>query len=148
MNREEEKKEEEKKEEKEEEKEEKKEEEKKEEEKKEEEKKEEEERKEIRITKTETAKRAMYLIKEFLLNNDYVDINTGTLGSPAAVRASESLVRLGYCFFEKVKTDTTLLNNRRRTKLIIRLRKTENFQALYDENEEIRKKTQEIDNTF
>ena len=138
MNIEEEKKEEEKKEEKEEEKE----------EKKEEEKKEEEERKEIRITKTETAKRAMYLIKEFLLNNDYVDINTGTLGSPAAVRASESLVRLGYCFFEKVKTDTTLLNNRRRTKLIIRLRKTQNFKALYDENEEIRKKTQEIDNTF
>ena len=102
----------------------------------------------LRITKSETAKRAMYLIKVFLLNNDYVDINTGTIESPAAVRASESLVRLGYCVFEKVKTDTTLLNNRRRTKLIIRLRKTENFQALYDENEEIRKKTQEIDNTF
>ena len=106
------------------------------------------ERKELRITKSETAKRAMYLIKVFLLNNDYVDINTGPIESPAAVRASESLVRLGYCVFEKVKTDTTLLNNRRRTKLIIRLRKTENFQALYDENEEIRKKTQEIDNTF
>ena len=102
----------------------------------------------LRITKSETAKRAMYLIKVFLLNNDYVDINTGPIESPAAVRASESLVRLGYCVFEKVKTDTTLLNNRRRTKLIIRLRKTENFQALYDENEEIRKKTQEIDNTF
>ena len=102
----------------------------------------------LRITKSETAKRAMYLIKVFLLNNDYVDINTGPIESPVAVRASESLVRLGYCIFEKVKTDTTLLNNRRRTKLIIRLRKTENFQALYDENEEIRKKTQEIDNTF
>ena len=102
----------------------------------------------LRITKSETAKRAMYLIKVFLLNNDYVDINTGPIESPAAVRASESLVRLGYCVFEKVKTDTTLLNNRRRTKLIIRLRKTENFQSLYDENEEIRKKTQEIDNTF
>jgi hypothetical protein len=106
------------------------------------------ERKELRITRSETAKRAMYLIKVFLLNNDYVDINTGPIESPVAVRASESLVRLGYCVFEKVKTDTTLLNNRRRTKLIIRLRKTENFQALYDENEEIRKKTQEIDNTF
>ena len=74
----------------------------------------------LRITKSETAKRAMYLIKVFLLNNDYVDINTGPIESPAAVRASESLVRLGYCVFEKVKTDTTLLNNRRRTKLIIR----------------------------
>ena len=113
---------------------------------KEEEEKKKEEIKEIRINKSETSKRAMYLIKEFLLNNDYVDIKTGSLESPIAVRASESLVRLGYCIFEKVKTDTILLNNRRITKLIIRLRKTENFKALYDENEEIRKKTQEIDN--
>lgn len=104
------------------------------------------EKKEIKITAEESSKRAMYLIKEFLLNNDYVDIVSGTMGSPSSVRASESLVRLGYVTYEKVKTDTTLLNGKRRTKLIIRLRKTENFKALYDENEEIKKKTQEIDN--
>lgn len=104
------------------------------------------EKKEIKITSEESSKRAMYLIKEFLLNNDYVDIVSGTLGSPSSVRASESLVRLGYVTYEKVKTDTTLLNGKRRTKLIIRLRKTDNFKALYDENEEIKKKTQEIDN--
>lgn len=106
------------------------------------------EKKEIKLTSSENSKRAMFLIKEFLLKNEYVDVVSGTNGSPASIRASESLVRLGYVTYEKVKTDTTLLNGRRRTKLIVRLKRTPNFKALYDENEEIRKRTQEIDNTI
>jgi hypothetical protein len=104
--------------------------------------------KEIKLTSNETSKRAMFLIKEFLQENEYVDVTSGTSGSPTCIRASESLVRLGYVTYDKVKTDTTLLNGRRRTKLIVRLKRTENFKALYEENEAIRKKTQEIDNTF
>ena len=106
------------------------------------------EKKEIKLTSSENSKRAMFLIKEFLLKNVYVDVVSGTSGSPASIRASESLVRLGYVTYEKVKTDTTLLNGRRRTKLIVRLKRTPNFKALYEENEEIRKRTQEIDNTI
>lgn len=102
------------------------------------------EKKELRINSSENAKRVMYLVKEFLLNNDYVDLVSGTGGAPVSVRASESLVRLGYVTYECVRTDTTLANNKRRTKLIVRIRKTPDFKLLYDENEEIRKKTQEI----
>jgi hypothetical protein len=102
------------------------------------------EKKELRINSSENAKRVMYLVKEFLLNNDYVDLVSGTGGAPVSVRASESLVRLGYVTYECVRTDTTLANNRRRTKLIVRIRKTKDFKLLYEENEEIRKKTQEI----
>ena len=102
------------------------------------------EKKELRINSNENAKRVMYLVKEFLLNNDYVDLVSGTGGAPVSVRASESLVRLGYVTYECVRTDTTLANNKRRTKLIIRIRKTPDFKLLYDENEEIRKRTQEI----
>jgi hypothetical protein len=105
-------------------------------------------RKEIRVNQSENSKRVMYLIKEFLLNNDYVDLASGTGGSPVSVRAAESLVRLGYVTYESVRTDTTLSNNRRRTKLIVRIRKTPDFKALYDENEEIRKRTQEINKTI
>ena len=47
-----------------------------------------------------------------------------------------------------MKTDTTSLNGRRRTKLIVRLKRTDNFKALFEENETIRKKTQEIDKIF
>jgi len=103
-----------------------------------------EEKKELRVNPNENSKRVMYLIKEFLLNNDHVDLVSGTGGSPVSVRAAESLVRLGYVNYEGIKTDTTLSNNRRRTKLIIKLRKTPEFKSLYDENEEIRKRTQEI----
>ena len=102
------------------------------------------EKKELRINSSENAKRVMYLVKEFLLNNDYVDLVSGTGGAPVSVSASESLVRLGYVTYECVRTDTTLANNKRRTKLIVRIRKTPDFKLLYDENEEIRKRTQEI----
>jgi hypothetical protein len=103
-----------------------------------------EEKKELRVNPNENSKRVMYLIKEFLLNNDHVDLVSGTGGSPVSVRAAESLVRLGYVNYDGIKTDTTLSNNRRRTKLIIKLTKTPDFKSLYDENEEIRKRTQEI----
>jgi hypothetical protein len=101
--------------------------------------------KEIRVSPNQNAKQVMYLIKEFLLQNEeYVDIVSGTAGAPVATRAAEALVRLQYVTYNKIKSDTTLVNNRRRTRLIIRLRKTQNFKKLYDENEEIRKKTQEV----
>ena len=102
------------------------------------------EKKELRVNPSENSKRVMYLIKEFLLKNDHVDLVSGTGGSPVAVRAAESLVRLGYVTYEGIKTDTTIANNRRKTKLIVQLRRTPDFTALYDENEEIRKRTQEI----
>ena len=104
------------------------------------------EKKELRINSNENSKRVMFLVKEFLINNDYVDLVSGTGGAPVSIRASESLARLGYITYESVKTDTTLTNNRRRTKLIVRIRKTKDFKLLYDENEEIRKRTQEIMN--
>ncbi len=102
-------------------------------------------KKEIRVNVTDNTKRVMYLIKEFLLNNDYVNLISGTGGAPISVRAAESLVRLGYVHYELIKTDTVLnQKERRKTKLLIKLRKNPDFKALYDENEEIRKRTQEI----
>ena len=102
-------------------------------------------KKEIRVNLTDNTKRVMYLIKEFLLNNDYVNLISGTGGAPISVRSAESLVRLGYVSYELIKTDTVLnQKERRKTKLLIKLRKNPDFKALYDENEEIRKKTQEI----
>jgi len=102
-------------------------------------------KKEIRVNLTDNTKRVMYLIKEFLLNNEYVNLISGTGGAPISVRAAESLVRLGYVHYEIIKTDTVLnQKERRKTKLLIKLRKDPNFKALYDENEEIRRMTQEI----
>ena len=102
-------------------------------------------KKEIRVNVTDNTKRVMYLIKEFLLQNDYVNLISGTGGAPISVRAAESLVRLGYVHYELIKTDTVLnQKERRKTKLLVKLRKNDDFKALYDENEEIRKQTAEI----
>jgi hypothetical protein len=71
-----------------------------------------------------------------------------TSGSPTCIRAAESLVRLGYVIYETVKIDTTSLNERRRTKLIVCLKRIDNFKALFEENEIIGTRTQEIDKIF
>ena len=72
----------------------------------------------------------------------------GTSGSPTYFWAAESLVRLGYVIYEKVKTDTTSLNGRHKIKSVVRLKRTDNFKALFEENKTIRTRTQEIDKIF
>lgn len=102
--------------------------------------------KELRVGSNENSKRIMYLAKEFLLNNDSIDVVSGTQGGPIAARAAETLVRLRYVTIEDLRTETVIVNGRRRTKLVIRLRKTGEFQKLYAENEATRKKLQEARN--
>ena len=95
--------------------------------------------KELRVSANENSKRVMYLAKEFLVNNDVLDIVTGTQGAPVTARAAESLVRLKYITYENIFTDTSIVEGRRRTKFVIRVRKTSEFGKLYEENEANRK---------
>ena len=99
------------------------------------------------VNSSENSKRVMFLAKELLLkDNDFIDLVSGTQGAPVSTRAAESLVRLGYVTYDAILTDTCIIpkTNKRRTKFIIRLKKSSDFKALYEENEEIRKKTQEL----
>jgi hypothetical protein len=99
--------------------------------------------KELRVGAYENSKRIMYLAKEFLLNNDTIDVVSGTAGAVTLTRATESLVRLKYCTYADIRTETNIVNERRRTRLVVKLRKTADFTKLYQENEENRKKFQE-----
>jgi hypothetical protein len=102
---------------------------------------------ELKVSPIDNSKRVMYNAKILLSKNDTIELVAGTGGSPVAVRAAESLVRLGYVTYESIKTDTILSSTgRRRTKLSIKLKKTTDYLKLFEENEEIRKKTQEIEN--
>ena len=102
---------------------------------------------ELKVSPIDNSKRVMYNAKILLSKNDTIELVAGTGGSPVAVRAAESLVRLGYVTYESIKTDTILSSTgRRRTKLSIKLKKTLDYLKLFEENEEIRKKTQEIEN--
>lgn len=101
--------------------------------------------KDIRVSGQENAKRVMYLTKELLLNHDLVDVVSGTNGSIVAARAAENLVRLNYVSYVDIRTETNVVNDARKTKVVIRLKKTDQFKQLYDENEANRKRLQEND---
>lgn len=103
--------------------------------------------KELRVEAGENAKRIMYLAKEFLLNHNQIDVVSGTNSAITAARAVENLTRLNYVTYEDIKTETNVINNRRKTRLVIRLKKTKDFQKLYEENEANRKKLQEAKTT-
>ncbi len=101
---------------------------------------------EIKVLPIDNSKKIMYNAKNLLAKFDEIEFTSGTGGAPVAVRAAEDLVRLGYVIYESIKTDTILSNTgRRRTKLSIRMKKTADYQKLFEENEEIRRRTQEIE---
>ncbi len=96
--------------------------------------------KELRVGPSETTKRIMYLTKEFLLNNDTIDVVAGTASAPSVARSCEALARLNYISYADIRTETQVVNDRRKTRLVIRLKKTSQFAKLYEENEANRKK--------
>lgn len=98
--------------------------------------------KELRVGYQETVKRAMYFAKELLLNNNVIDVVCGTNGAPISAKACEGLVRLKYATYSDIRTETNIIEGFRKIKLVIRLTKTPQFQTLYEENEENRKKRQ------
>ena len=98
--------------------------------------------KEYRVEQYDNAKKVMYHAKEILISNDRINITAFTNSSPIATRAAESLARLGYVTFENIQTLTEVKNDRRSIKLIITLKKAADFDKLYKENEEKRKKIQ------
>ena len=99
--------------------------------------------KEFKVEVYDTTKKVMYHIKEILLSTEIINVIAFTDSSPIATRAAESLVRFGYVTYENIQTVTNVNNNRRSIKLIITLKKTANFNKLYEENEKERKKKQE-----
>lgn len=96
--------------------------------------------KELRVGREDTTKRIMYLAKVFLLNNETIKVVSGTNSAEVAARSCEALVRLNYVSYVDIRTETSVVNDRRRTSLAILIKKTNQFDKLYAENEENRKK--------
>ena len=98
--------------------------------------------KDLRVTQFDNPKKTMYFAKELLLTRDKINI-TGTTNSATIVaRTAEGLVRFGYVTYENVKTETIIENNKK-IRFIVTIKKTNNFDKLYKENEENRKKKEE-----
>ena len=99
---------------------------------------------ELKVEEYHHARKVMHLAKDILLTNEKMNLVAGTLTSPIASRAAESLVRFGYVTIDNIQTLTEVKNDRRIIKLIITLKKTKDFQKIFDENkEEMKKREQE-----
>ena len=99
---------------------------------------------ELKVEEYNHPRKVMHLAKDILLTNEKMNLVAGTITSPIASRAAESLVRFGYVTIENIQTLTEVKNDRRIIKLIITLKKTKDFQKIFDENkEEMKKKEQE-----
>ena len=98
--------------------------------------------KEYKVEEYDNAKRVMYLVKEILKSSDRINVISNTKSSAVGTRAAETLARFGYVTFENIQTLTEVKNNGRAIRLIITLKETADFDKLYKDNEEERKKRQ------
>ena len=69
-----------------------------------------------------------------------------TAGAPIVTRATEALIRLKYVTYSDIRTETNIAGGKRRTKLLVKLKKTNLFDKLYEENELNKKRLQEEKN--
>ena len=99
--------------------------------------------KELRVAQYDNPKKTMYLAKELLLTTDKINISGITNSATIVARSAEGLVRFGYVTYENVKTETIIENNRKRIRFVITIKKTPEFEKLYNENAELRKKKDE-----
>ena len=109
------------------------------------------ERKQADYTKLDTvtlsysrpAKWYMYVVKQVLKTRDSCDIRARPLGAAQVVRVAEALKRLGYITYEKYFTSTVVDKERLQRFITVKVKKTKDFQKLYDQREAERAKMME-----
>ena len=94
----------------------------------------------VNLSFNRPAKWYMYVVKQALKSKEQVDIRARPLGAAQVVRVAEALKRLGYITYEKYFTHTVVTDGRLQRFITVTVKKTENFQKLYDAREEERKK--------
>ena len=74
------------------------------------------------------------LVEESLFTKDRIKLISGIYGSSLLSQAVDNLVRLGYIIIENIQTLTQINNNKTYIKLIIILKRINNFNKIYDED--------------
>ena len=97
----------------------------------------------VNLTFNRPAKWYMYVVKQVLKTRNTVDIRARPLGAAQVVRVAEALKRLGYITYVKYMTTTTVTDGRLQRYIVVTVKKTKDFQKLYDEREAERKKNME-----
>ena len=102
----------------------------------------------VNISLNRPAKWYMYVIKQALKNRENVDVRAGPLGAAQAIRCVEALKRLGYITYSKYYTSSDITDGRIKKYIVVKVKKTKDFQKLFDEREAERNKTMENQTKF
>ena len=94
----------------------------------------------VNISLNRPAKWYMYVIKQALKNRENVDVRAGPLGAAQAIRCVEALKRLGYITYSKYYTTSDITDGRIKKYIVVKVKKTKDFQKLFDEREAERKR--------
>ena len=94
----------------------------------------------VTLSYNRPAKWYMYVVKQVLKSRDSCDIRARPLGAAQVVRVAEALKRLGYITYEKYFTSTVIDKERLQRFITVKVKKTKDFQKLYDLREEERQK--------
>lgn len=95
------------------------------------------------INANDNFKSAQYLIKELIKNKEELVVQCTPQGAPLTSRVCESLLNRKYVYYSDIKTETVVIGDRRRTMLLITLKKHSDFQKMYDENVQKKKDYEE-----
>ena len=94
------------------------------------------------------AKWYMYVVKRVLKEKATVDIKARPSAAAQVVRVAEALKRLGYVTYVKYYTTTTIVNGALQRFIVVNVKKTAEFDKLYDAREEERtKKFEQVEQT-
>ena len=100
----------------------------------------------VNISFNKQVKWYMYVIKQVLKTRESVNIRARPLGAAQAIRVVEALKRLGYLSYEKYYTTSVVIDGKIQRYIIVNVKKTKDFQKLFDEREAERKKLLENQN--
>ena len=82
----------------------------------------------------------MYVVKQVLKTKEKVDIRARPSAAAQVVRVAEALKRLGYITYLKYQTTTVINQGKLQRFIVVSVKKTPNFQKLFDEREAERTK--------
>ena len=84
--------------------------------------------------------KSLFLVKEFLNTNKKLKIVANTNNAGYASKLAEYLRRLGFVEFDNIQTETLIRDGRRQTRMIFIVHVTKDFDKLYKESLEEKKK--------
>ena len=96
--------------------------------------------KELNVSVYQTPKNLAFQIKENLIDAQLINIVAGSVSASTATKVTEKLARLGYITYVDIRSDTSIIKNKRKIRLILTLKKTLNFERLYNENNQKRER--------